>query len=119
MLSLQIHALFVLMLAGIGTGVLYDLVRAVRRELRRFRWLRELCDWLFCAAAALLMGGGIMLANWGDPRGYVPLAVLAGLMVYMLLASPVVQHLCYLVVRLISWPLRILHRLFAAHLSKV
>lgn len=107
------YALCVVVLAGMATGLLYDMARVARSYMRRHRWGQFIVDLVFWGSAALTLGAGLLLANWGDLRGYILLGALTGAALYLYLASPVVLNLLRLLGRLIfaalwllTWPLR-------------
>lgn len=90
MLYLQFYAICVLVLAGATLGLLYDLLRAVRERVRRRSWVGDAIDICFWTLATMALGCALLMANWGDLRGYVPLSAAVGLIAYRALASPVV-----------------------------
>ncbi len=86
-LDLQFYAFFVMVLAGIGLGLLYDIFRSVRQVFRLDGFLASLGDILLGLASAILLATALVLGNWGDLRLYVPVGVILGLAFYHNTAS--------------------------------
>lgn len=105
-LDLQFYAFFVMVLAGIGLGLLYDLFRAGRRVFRLGGLLDGLADIVCGMLGAALLGSALIIGNWGDLRVYVPVGIVLGLAFYHVTASRlalgVMTGLISLAVRLIS-----------------
>ena len=72
-------------LFALGLGLLYDWLRSVRRTVPA---LQDVCDGLFC----LLLGAGLLLfalyVGRGQFRLFFFVGMLAGLILYFLLLSP-------------------------------
>ena len=111
-MELQFYALFITVLSGIGVGLLFDLLRAVRRFLRPGPLLAALGDLLFWGAATAMVGTGLFLGNWGEYRLYVLVGLLIGLLLYYALASPTVLWLADGLLRAVAWALHLLWELF-------
>jgi len=104
-MELQFYALFMTILSGVGLGLLFDLLRAVRRFVRPGPVLAALGDLSFWGAATAMVGAGLFLGNWGEYRFYVLVGLLAGLGLYLWLASPTVLWLADGLLRLLAWVL--------------
>lgn len=107
-MELQFYALFMTVLSGIGVGLLFDLLRAVRRFLRPGPLLAALGDLLFWGAATAMVATGLFLGNWGEYRFYVLVGMLAGLALHFTLASPAVLWLADRALHLLAWALGLL-----------
>lgn len=86
-LDLQFYAFFVMVLAGIGLGLLYDVFRAIRQACQLDGLLASLGDILLGLAAAVLLAAAMVIGNWGDLRLYVMVGVVTGLAFYHNTAS--------------------------------
>jgi len=102
-MELQFYAFFMTVLSGVGLGLLFDLLRAVRAFLQPGRWLAAIGDLLFWSAATVMIASGLFLGNWGEYRFYVLVGMLLGLGLYYLLASPTILWLAELLLRFIAW----------------
>ncbi|MBY6276508.1 MAG: spore cortex biosynthesis protein YabQ [Symbiobacterium thermophilum] len=110
-MELQFYALFMTVLSGIGVGLLFDLLRAVRRFLRPGPLLAALGDLLFWGAATAMVGTGLFLGNWGEYRFYVLVGLLTGLVLHFALASPAVLWLADRLLHAVAWALKVLWEL--------
>jgi len=102
-MELQFYALFMTILSGVGLGLLFDLLRAVRRFVQPGPVLAALGDLCFWGAATAMLGAGLFLGNWGEYRFYVLVGLLGGLGLYLWLASPTVLWLADGLLRLLAW----------------
>jgi len=106
-MELQFYAFFMTILSGVGLGLLFDLLRAVRAFLRPGRFLAALGDLCFWGAATAMLGAGLFLGNWGEYRFYVLVGILTGLGLHFWLASPTVLWLAGGLLRLVDWVLEL------------
>ncbi|WP_245302909.1 spore cortex biosynthesis protein YabQ [Symbiobacterium terraclitae] len=111
-MELQFYALFMTILSGVGLGLLFDLLRAVRRFVQPGPVLAALGDLCFWGAATAMLGAGLFLGNWGEYRFYVLVGLLTGLGLHLWLASPIVLWLFDGLLRLLAWLLELLWTLF-------
>ncbi len=125
-LSTQLYAFGIVMLAGISLGVLFDVFRVIRGLLRPGLFATPLLDllfWVICTPVLILY---LLLANWGELRGYVAIALILGFVFYKLFLGGTVLTLLLWLVRgvsgllsmivtfvlwLVSVPVRLLARL--------
>lgn len=102
----QLHALVVMVAAGVILGVLFDFYRVIRSVIRpgsSAGMIFDIVFWVVATPATFLL---LLAGNWGQLRLYVFLGMAAGLFAYFQLVSPLV------VWGLISW-LRWLGRILA------
>lgn len=105
-LELQLYSFFMVTLSGVAFGLLFDLLRALRRHFRPNPWVGALGDLIFWAAATAAVSAGLFHGNWGELRFYVLVSLLLGLGGYLWLASPVVLGLLSLLLRALQWLVR-------------
>lgn len=92
-LELQVYAFFSLVLAGSAAGVLFDLLRVLRRRLGpRSAW-EEVLDLLFWGGLTLVLGTALLSGSRGNLRFYIPVALGLGAWLYFALASPTASRL--------------------------
>lgn len=89
-----------IILLGMVSGFLFDLERAWRRLAQPGKWGRDLGDLIFVLVSGILIALGLILLNWGELRGFVFVALIAGTALYFYLASPLVLRL---LTRLLAW----------------
>ena len=73
-----------MMAAGLLVGLVYDLLAALRRLLRAGPLLSLCADLAFGLAAALVLGGALTFANYGQMRLFAFLGAGAGAALYAL-----------------------------------
>lgn len=89
----DLYALSVMVLAGVGLGVSFDVYQAAR-HLGRIRGLRSfLLDLFYGLGAGVWLAAWLVVANWGQLRWYVFAGVLLGVWTYFYLGSPLVRLL--------------------------
>jgi spore cortex biosynthesis protein YabQ len=101
--QLQFYSLFTMLLCGMGIGVLYELLRVGRAYYQPGLVIGTMADLFFWAVSAVFLGAGLFLGNWGATRVYVLIGLLVGLVLYFVLAAPVVGRLIWLVLRSLDW----------------
>lgn len=83
----QMYAFFITVVAGASVGVLFDVYRLFRAQMRPKRWLSALCDVLYWVVVTPVVFFLLLLGNWGELRYYVLLGMALGLFVYFSLFS--------------------------------
>ena len=81
-LSQQITLFLAILAAGLLTGLLFDLVRAVSRVLQLSKSVLFLADMLLSLIAAFIVYQTIFLFNQGELRFFVYLAFFLGIVFY-------------------------------------
>ncbi len=100
-----VHAIAfcVLFLAGVVVAAGFDLSRAVRRAFTLSPLAAHALDALTVAVLLPLAAAGLLLADWGQMRGYTFLGVGGGAGAYQLLASPPLLRAEVWVLRSVAW----------------
>jgi spore cortex biosynthesis protein YabQ len=101
-LGTQLYAFGIVLLAGITLGLFFDLFRVIRGLLRPGVISTPILDLLFWALITPVLVLYLILANWGELRGYVIIGLLLGLFFYRLLLSGLVISLLLWLVRVIG-----------------
>jgi len=93
-ISVENQALTFLLAAatGVALGVLYDMMRVLRRRWKN-PWLTAVLDLLFCAVCAGTLVLFVMTVSQGRWRGFIPLGAGMGIALYFLLASPFIVRM--------------------------
>lgn len=86
-------------LLGAALGIIYDLLRAVRREIRAGTGVTAVCDSLFWVVALAALFVFVLTAAAGEGRGYILLGAAIGAALYFLTVSPPVLLAASLAVR--------------------
>lgn len=89
-LSTQLYSFGIILLAGVSLGLFFDLFRVIRGILRPGTISTPLLDLLFWALVTPVLILYILLANWGELRGYVLIGLALGFFFYKLLLSGIV-----------------------------
>ena len=92
-LGTQLYAFGIVLLAGITLGLFFDLFRVIRGLLRPGLISTPILDLLFWALITPILVLYLVLANWGELRGYVIIGLVLGLFFYRLLLSGMVISL--------------------------
>ncbi|HBN95863.1 MAG TPA: hypothetical protein DDZ66_06160 [Firmicutes bacterium] len=101
-LGTQLYAFGIVLLAGITLGLFFDLFRVIRGLLRPSVFSTPLLDLLFWALITPVLVLYLILANWGELRGYVIIGLLLGLFFYRLLLSGMIISLLLWLVQVIG-----------------
>lgn len=97
-LGTQLYAFGIVLLAGVNLGLFFDLFRVIRGLLRPGLISTPILDLLFWALITPVLVLYLILANWGELRGYVVIGLALGLFFYrLLLSGMVISFLLWLV----------------------
>ena len=113
----EIIVLLYVILGGIGTAFVYDLIRVKRRVLSNQNiaaWIEDLLFWIF---AAIVMFLCIYAGNDGAPRFYSVSGFFCGILIYMLMLSKIIRkflekallivaHIIKRIYLILSWPIK-------------
>ncbi|NLJ75506.1 MAG: hypothetical protein GX331_11035 [Firmicutes bacterium] len=99
-LSAQLYAFSIVILAGVSLGFLFDVYRVIRGILRPGIISTALLDLFFWALLAPILAVYLLLANWGELRGYVLIGLILGFLFYRLILSRAVIALLLWIVRI-------------------
>jgi spore cortex biosynthesis protein YabQ len=100
-LGTQLYAFGIVLLAGITLGLFFDLFRVIRGLLRPGLFSTPLLDLLFWALITPVLVLYLILANWGELRGYVIIGLALGLFFYRLLLSGMIISLLLWLVQVV------------------
>jgi len=100
-LGTQLYAFGIVLLAGITLGLFFDLFRVIRGLLRPELFSTPLLDLLFWALITPVLVLYLILANWGELRGYVIIGLALGLFFYRLLLSGMIISLLLWLVQVV------------------
>ncbi|HHT74042.1 MAG TPA: hypothetical protein GX008_10060 [Firmicutes bacterium] len=103
-LSAQLYAFGIILLAGLTIGLVVDVYRVIRGILRPGLVSTAILDLMFWALLTPILVIYLLLANWGQLRGYVILGLILGFAFYRLTMSRAV-------VALLLWLIDLLGRL--------
>lgn len=107
-LGTQLYSLGIVLLAGITLGLFFDLFRVIRGILRPGLISTPILDLLFWALVTPLLVLYLILANWGELRGYVLIGLVLGLFFYRLLLSGMVTSFLLWLVQVVGGFLNLL-----------
>ena len=83
-----------MMVAGVLVGVLYGVMKLLRRALSAGFFLTLASDLAFGAGAALILGYMLTVSNYGDARLFAFLGAGAGFTLYFAGAYPIARAIC-------------------------
>lgn len=113
--SLQLLQLGAAVLTGAALGVLYDLLRVLRRRGRH----TALFDGVFCLALLCTLLLFAFYPGRGELRIFMLIGIGAGAALYFLMVSPLTVRLFDGILRLLLWPWRQFLRFFRFVLQKI
>jgi spore cortex biosynthesis protein YabQ len=87
LVSEQIRALLITVLAGLGVGLVFDMYRIFRNSIQPKNWMSILYDLIFWLVIIPLVFLMLLISNWGELRYYVFLGMGLGLFLYFQLIS--------------------------------
>ncbi|NLJ80173.1 MAG: hypothetical protein GX335_04010 [Firmicutes bacterium] len=99
-LSAQLYSFGIVLLAGVSLGILFDVFRVARGLLRPGVISTPLLDLFFWALFTPLLLLYLLLANWGELRGYVIVGLGLGFFFYKLFLGEMMITLLLGIVRL-------------------
>ncbi len=111
-LGTQLYSFGIVLLAGISLGFLFDVFRVLRGLLRPGLISTPLLDLLFWALFTPILLLYLLLANWGELRGYVVIGLTLGFFFYRLILSGTVIQILLWLVRLIAGVLNLIITFF-------
>jgi spore cortex biosynthesis protein YabQ len=88
----DLYAFSVMILAGMGLGLSFDVYRAVRHLGRVRGRLSFLLDLGYGLGAGMWLAGCLIVANWGQLRWYALAGAALGVWTHSYLGSPLVRH---------------------------
>ncbi|NLM53827.1 MAG: spore cortex biosynthesis protein YabQ [Firmicutes bacterium] len=101
-LSAQLYAFGIILLAGLSVGFLVDFYRVLRGILRPGLVSTAILDLMFWALLTPVLVSYLLLANWGQLRGYVVIAIILGFAFYRLTMSRAVVALLVWLIDLVG-----------------
>ncbi|MGI6148084.1 MAG: spore cortex biosynthesis protein YabQ [Limnochordia bacterium] len=101
-LSAQLYAFGIILLAGLSVGFLVDFYRVLRGILRPGLVSTAILDLMFWALLTPVLVIYLLLANWGQLRGYVVIAIILGFAFYRLTMSRAVVALLVWLIDLVG-----------------
>lgn len=107
-LGTQLYSFGIVLMAGITLGIFFDLFRVIRGILRPGLISTPILDLLFWALITPILVLYLILANWGELRGYVLIGLALGLFFYRLLLSGLIVSLLLWLVQVVGGFLNLL-----------
>jgi spore cortex biosynthesis protein YabQ len=101
-LGTQLYSFGIVLLAGITLGLFFDLFRVIRGILRPGLLSTPILDLLFWALITPIIVLYLILANWGELRGYVLIGLLLGLFFYRLLLTDMITSFLLWLVQVVG-----------------
>lgn len=101
-LAAQLYAFGIVLLAGVSLGLFFDLFRVIRGIVRPGCLSTPLFDLLFWALITPILILYLVLANWGQLRGYVFFGLVLGFFFYRLLFSGIVTSFLLWILRILG-----------------
>ncbi len=91
--DVQVYQFFVMVLAGVALGVVYDVYRTFRLLAKPGVLSTAIYDLVFWVVATILVLCAVFYASWGEVRIYVFIGTVTGALLYFRLASHVVRRI--------------------------
>lgn len=110
--DVQVYQFFVMVLAGVVLGIVFDVYRTFRHIARPGAILTAIHDTVFWLFATFLVLAAVFYASWGEVRAYVFVGAVTGALIYFRLASPLVLRFVHWLFRVIARFIRFISRVF-------
>lgn len=91
--SNQLYVFFVMILCGVCAGVLFDLLRALRRAFGANSFTTSVSDILFWLAISIGVYMTIFMFNYGQIRWYEIIGIILGSVIYFLALSGIIMKI--------------------------
>lgn len=78
---------------GMIIGIAYDFYRAIRKALKKGKWITAILDTLFIITLGVIVGYIMYTANQGELRLYTFIGFALGFMLYIAGISPFIMFL--------------------------
>jgi spore cortex biosynthesis protein YabQ len=95
---------------GLALGALYDLYRVLTDKSKVHNWLLALLDIVFWLAGTALVFRMLYVSNQGEVRIFIFIALLAGILLYFSLLSPVTIRFISFMIKAVLVTIRVIKR---------
>jgi spore cortex biosynthesis protein YabQ len=89
--------------SGALLGVFLDVYRILTRRFTLRGWPISMIDLLFWVSSACFVFAVLLWSNWGEMRFYIMLAIIAGILFYLLLLTKPVSHVLTKLLQFVEW----------------
>ena len=83
----ELYTFLLFLLTGISIGILFDIFRIIRKNFKTKDFITYIHDFLFLILTGIILLYSIFAFNNGELRGYIFIAVILGICMYILLFS--------------------------------
>lgn len=83
----QLYIFCSFLLTGFAIGILFDIFRILRRNFKTWDWIIYIQDFIFWILTGFILLFSIFTFNEGELRGYIFIAIILGIILYLLLLS--------------------------------
>jgi spore cortex biosynthesis protein YabQ len=97
--------------SGALLGVFLDIYRVLSTRFTLRGWPIPIIDLLFWMLSACFVFGVLLWSNWGEMRFYIMLAIIAGILFYLLLLTRPVTRFLMVLLQTVEWLIKTLIRL--------
>ena len=102
MLYQQAWSFVVAFLAGVVTGLIFDIYRVIRKILGLRKIGTTIGDVLSWGSIAVIIFSLLVIGNWAELRLYIFVALGAGLVIYLKFASVKTRRVVYQILKLVG-----------------
>ena len=116
MVTNQAYLFLIFTINGIFIGVLFDFFRILRKAIKTKDFVTYIQDCLFWILTGLIILYSIFTFNNGEIRLFLFLAIIIGVILYMLIASPYIIKINLIIInflkKVLKVPCKILRNIF-------
>ena len=116
----QLYIFGSFLLTGFSIGILFDIFRILRKSFKTWDWITYIEDFLFWILTGLILLFSIFTFNEGELRGYIFIAIMLGIILYLLILSKyfiwLATKIITLVKKIIFYPIKVCANFLQKHI---
>lgn len=112
----QLYIFFCFLLTGSSIGFLFDIFRILRKSFKTNNFVTYIEDFMFWILTGIIILYSIFTFNNGELRGYIFIAILLGIILYLLLLSNYIIAIITKIIDIIFYPFKLCWNFFYKHI---
>lgn len=112
----QLYVFSCFLLTGFSIGLLFDIFRIFRKSFKTNDFITYVQDFIFWILTGIIVLYSIFTFNNGELRGYIFIAMILGVILYLLLLSNYVIFIFTRIIKMVVYPFNIFYNFFCKKL---